>query len=905
MEKSTRKYNIMRKISAYLLIIAVVFTLFNPKETSASRGIDITYKQVKTSDDSTIYYLDHERGVKKAYVSEKAFLSYGNKWSDVKVVNREDLDKWPQVRLVKTLNNSTVYYIQGANKIQIKSAQDFLAFGFNWNEVVTILQADLDEYKLATYNDMNPGISQKVEQGKLNISLDHSSPKGDFVAVNTQGNLIAVFNFAASDSDVQIQDITFSLKGVFDSSVVKRVYITNESNARYGQYGNINSDRQVVIHTNNEPIVIQKGQARKIKVYVDFNDYENCNNMTFEVSVNNNKDINTKTVVTGVFPVKSNTFKLVYAAQNFGKIKVEEQSLNASKLVVGDDRNLLGRFTIAETSGNEDIIIDEIILENIGTAKDNDVSHFELRDKNNKLISSSRKFSNRKYIYFDLKDYKLERKASQVFYIYGDVQSGENKTLNLELKSIELKGKTYEYNINASYVSNSNVQTIARKTIQAVSQGLKTNKYSKAEERGVVLGNFEIKHLSDTVKIESINFRLEKNASALELNKVFYVVNYDTGEVIDYFDGDKFSRGFVQIDLGEYLLKAKKTLNIAIQTDIPEDVKDGDYYQIVLDSVNYRNEDESFFTDRVSVLGEKLIISKSSIFAYPNKEEGEQSFTKGQKKVQVASFIIETASGKDAVLDSLTISRVSGSDNLTHDQGFENLYLRVGTKKSQIINEPSSGTYFFEELNYKLRAGRRIEVGVYVDTDSSLKAEEIQLAITNIVAHNDDSGFSTIISGINIQSFKTYFSLLNVDLGAFRPGYISEGEDMLVGSFNLKNNSAEEVKLDEITINTLSDGFSSSLGYENLRLVAKDSKGKERSLGKERNPVAGSNTLSLRSYRLEGGEQITIFIYVDAENPSSGGVDVYLSNLDAFGSDSRIQASVNGDPSEVVAVRVR
>ncbi|MDP2830487.1 MAG: hypothetical protein Q8O21_00280, partial [bacterium] len=81
------------------IICALLLFLFLPllflSDAKAAYGISSGIKQVKTTDSPTVYYFDHQRGMKKSYVSEQAYLAYGNKWSDIKIVSQSELDKWP------------------------------------------------------------------------------------------------------------------------------------------------------------------------------------------------------------------------------------------------------------------------------------------------------------------------------------------------------------------------------------------------------------------------------------------------------------------------------------------------------------------------------------------------------------------------------------------------------------------------------------------------------------------------------------------------------------------------------------------------------------------------------------------------------------------------------------------
>ncbi|MBU4257409.1 hypothetical protein KKC04_03275, partial [Patescibacteria group bacterium] len=83
-----------------------------------------------------------------------------------------------------------------------------------------------------------------------------------------------------------------------------------------------------------------------------------------------------------------------------------------------------------------------------------------------------------------------------------------------------------------------------------------------------------------------------------------------TGEVFDSFNDSKFIAGLASADMNNQKLNAKEVLTITLITDMPEETKEGDYYTIILDKINYRSENGLYYSDYVSVEGVELIIDK-------------------------------------------------------------------------------------------------------------------------------------------------------------------------------------------------------------------------------------------------------------------------------------------------------
>ena len=145
-----------KKIILVIIIFVFVFSLALavPNGAHAAFGLDTSFKQVKTADSPAVYYLDHARGFKKAYVNAKAFLAYGNKWADIKIVSQADLDKWPEMQLAKEKDNPAVYYLKNGKKVLIESARNFTNLGFKWGDIVNLDKTDLEQYASSTYAEV-------------------------------------------------------------------------------------------------------------------------------------------------------------------------------------------------------------------------------------------------------------------------------------------------------------------------------------------------------------------------------------------------------------------------------------------------------------------------------------------------------------------------------------------------------------------------------------------------------------------------------------------------------------------------------------------------------------------------------------------------------------------------------
>ncbi len=172
--------NKQSKMGKFLFIFLFCFLLVNTKNSQAALNVDENIKQVKYPNSSTVYYLNHRQKIKKAYVSPEAFLSYGNKWSDVKVLDAAYLDLWKSAEVVRVKGDPSVYFIKDGKKKIIKSGAEFLGLGYQWGQVM-----EISTFDLAQYTDISGGANIINKTNEINISSKNLANNGLKIAIST------------------------------------------------------------------------------------------------------------------------------------------------------------------------------------------------------------------------------------------------------------------------------------------------------------------------------------------------------------------------------------------------------------------------------------------------------------------------------------------------------------------------------------------------------------------------------------------------------------------------------------------------------------------------------------------------------------------------------------------------
>lgn len=886
-----------------LLIVVLFFIVFgcligNTQSVKASYGLSSEIKQVKTADKTTIYYLDHTKGVKKAYVNAKAFLAYGNKWSDIKIIDEKELNKWSEVKLVKSKNNSAVYSINNGQKSLIKSAQQFINSGYKWSDVITIAQADLNEYKATDFKVAGAVGDSNSNENQLSINLDSSSPKSDFLVLNTQDNLVAVFNLENKGKPTEIRKLTLNYKGIFNPDVVKKIYLTDENDIQYSNSIFL-QNKQVIFYFNNKPLVVNQGEIRKIKVYINFNDSSSdVTNNTIQIAINEQSNID-GVKVEGTFPLSGAMFKLASGNGALSKVVVNEQPLSINnEAIIGIIEKNVGKFNLAETSGSSDIFIKGLKFLNNGNARYDSLNNFKLKNKDGQIIATAKQLTNDKELIFKLNNYKIKKNNNEVFTILADVVDGEKTIINFNLEETKITSSIGNFNLCPSIINLDEIITIKREAIGAVAKELKVNNNVFNKQSGAIIGNFEIRNNNQKINLERLGFSLEKSAVTANLTGDVFLVNYNTGDIYGSFNSENFSNGVVNVNLEKVVLTAKQNLIVALITKINNSAVNGNYYKIILNNIDYRAENGTYFSDIVNIASDKVVVNKTNLYLYANNDIENQKYIKGEKNIKIASFIVEAAAGGDARITGLTFSRGDNSGVISFANGFSNLRAIIGFVKTKIIKEPYGSDLIFDDFKYILKAGDRTEINVYADIEINSKISETQLKISDLVAVNNDSSSQATIKNLNINSYKSAFGEVRAEISKVANGFVAKGEDdNVIAGFKIVNTGNEDLKLQSIIINSDNQELTYSLGYSNLRVVDRN---KQNNVGSTiRKPVAGANEINLGNYIIKVGEESIFDVHIKTnENIVDSNITIYFSDFVAQGYPSRINAIISGNPTD-------
>ena len=895
-------------LASLIVIIAANFCFYQPNSAQAAYGLSENIKQVKTAADPAVYYLDHKRGVKKLYASEKAFLSYGNKWSDIKILSQEQLDKWPEMHLAKSNGSNKVYYVNNGRKALIESEQEFIDCGFNWQDIVTIAQADLNEYQLADFD--SPGLL-KIELASLNLS-------SLYLPTGSRGNAVAAFKFAALGGEAKITQLTFTQQGVSSDEIIEAAYLSDEAGVIYGDRYALNN-KHLYLNLSGQPIIIPAGENKNFYLKVDLKPVAGATGQTLKFGLINSLDIAVASQLVASFPLAGPEFRLADGVSNLGKIKATSITLNTSgdQANIGATNKTLAAFRLAEASGNEDVLIKNITLTNIGSAQDSDLRDLVLVDQDGKQLMKIQAMGGQKVSFRFEPGYLIRKNHYLDLKLKAAVVSGDGRDIKFAISNdndITAMSKENGYSLaitnNSASASQVNRFAIVRTPIFLTTSVLKVSEsLIYRDQRDAVLGSFELRNNISDVKLSSFTIAIIKSSGAPSLDQPLVAVEAKSGAVLGTIDAQKITNNFADINLGNFEAAKGKTVKIKFTSHIPDTAPSGSSYVIYVKSVNYRiAENNIVYSDQVELSGQKIQVIKPTLYLYSGKLEKDDIAVAGDDQVYLGFFKVEATDEEHIRVTSLTVANAAGSTPLNYANGFTNLALyKSGYRVSDFIAEPNANSYTFEDLSIYVGAGTSADLYVRADVAANATGK-VKLVLENAVAEDYVSGIPGEVNNKNVVSPEVALSQTALEIRSLSGGQITKGKRTnQIASFSIINKSLEKVRINHITLN--SSGFlgnlSSNNGFSNLRFGYADERGRIISVGSWVKPVADVNEISLGSFTYDPGESFTINLYVDAANDAvTGNINLFIRDIQAKGQLSDVNASISGLPTDAVNVSV-
>ncbi len=741
---------------------------------------------VKARGDSRVYYLSYEKDLKKYHPSPRAFNAYANnRWEDIIEVSSEDLSYWEEATVLKEKDSNKVYFITSDyKKSWVPSENEFINAGFQWHKVLTVNKADLDAYGGADYNinlvrrsrevvDTNPTdntdptvtptpVVNPDASTQLIISMDTASPVATLIPFSTSGNIVTVLKLQAVGQKVELNSIDITKKGILSSERVSTIILEDQNGVEIGRTSSMDGN-MTRVSFGSAGLVIPRDSTKRLAVKVNFGFGAEVNhNVSF--GIEKESDIKGNAVISGIFPLYGETHKLISVGNMIGQVKIDSAVLNANsrEVNIGSKQETISKFNFSETTGNEEVKINKIILTSAGNASDQAVDNITLY-QDGKAIKNAGKMQSQRVV-IDLSDKKVivKKKTPIEITIKADILREESSTLKFVISKasdISTYGLSENYGI---VISSSESFPIGRGTqdgYNKISFGRRdigfftvsltdTQKKVYRGEDSAILGKFELRNTNENIYLQRMKLRINKTGSAPDLDYDFIIKNETDNNNIATVSEEKVAGGVLgDFSLNNYRINANKTIAIGIRGVIPEESTTGNTYQAIVSEITYKiGLDNTQYTNSTVASGQLMTVYAPRIVIDAGTITS-GTVEAGGNDTEIASFSVDETTTDEAVkITGVVMSLTSASDDLSYVAGFSDLALYAGSRASQAIAEPSSSTYTFNNLNITVPAGGTKTLTIRADTEDYALGT-VQFRIDAVTVQGYTSRASVYVEG--------------------------------------------------------------------------------------------------------------------------------------------------------------
>ena len=751
--KNTKFKFTKRIIIAFVLLWLIKFALV--LFVFAASAETIEPNQVKCKGESTVYYLDYSKKIKKPYLNEKAFLSYGNRWSDVRTIDCKKIANWDYPELIKLKNSQDVYAVNGDQKILLGNMTAAVKKGYDPKSVLTLSKVDFNSY-VSSVSYFWSGEKAVVEAELIPVN---KSVKKVVQGSEKQRIMSLKIQEVSGNENIVVKKIVFAQVAQANIKVLDNIALKNKNNKNIPYRSTVVNNRLIIEFENG--YVINKNNYDTFNLYASFN-YLDSGDLQLNVAKEDIAIAGERSkqplILNNVinYSVKSNCNTNCDRFMISNAIVVVKNSDTSSKSTVyrGQKDAELGNFEIS--NNGENIYIEQI---KVRIAVNNNAKELSnkvnlVNDNNDKILATlnGQNLDNRD-AYFTLPvNYLLKSKnkfkISITSTINTDIQTGEN--YQVYVKEIVVR-TTNNQRITYTSDAKGNVKNVSKPALHVFTGDFTAKDILVAGKKKAKIASYKITANNDSgAKIKSLKFNKAAGFASINYsngfeNLVLYKNDSPVSNVIKEPNSQNYSFDNLNITV-----EPGKTVDISLRADISENATG--QVSTVLDNAKAVSKDQKanveVYNDSVQSISPEII--RNTVYISSLNGGSADNNTKNNL---LASFKISTQSAEDIKLKNATIETMDCDGGLNTENGFKNLKFGYIDDKGKIkfigstISSPSAYTNKLSLNGFTIKQNSNTDLNLYADTGSKNVQCVFTLRITNLEAEGVSTKVKTYVEG--------------------------------------------------------------------------------------------------------------------------------------------------------------
>jgi hypothetical protein len=694
------------------------------------------------TDKGTCYFIT--AGQKAGFTSEAVFKGLGfsfanSSFADVSwMQTAANIDSTTQAHRPGALvNNAGTVYLVGPNGLLgIPDLATFNSFGYSFKNVVPANAADkqfsqtgvmaarqpgqLNPTALTTNPNPNPNPTPVT--GSVNASLSSSTPA---VSTIPSGSFYApVLELQLSNNtnqEVRFTGATVRRTGVLSDSDVQGILVTDQNGILHGSL--VTFGQSIAFPGfASDPIIIPSGGSTRVLFNVNIRStattgtigmtIASAADLTFTDATGNAVTVN------GTFPAVSNIMNIVTGTGSIGALQLSARTIvggtEASPIEIdqGAKDQDVAKFRFQETSGNEDIELCYVELQNNGSASQGDVANIRLVDQNNVVVATVASLTNNiaKFTISGLTGatagprgcYLIQNGQLRDFTVRIDTTSNTNsanRTVNFTIQNdfrVRARGLETGVGVTPTVVNPDTfpLGDTGDAGINFVKFRPGTLSISRATESlsgklakgatNVKLATFDFRAFGEDVEIQEIQFQiLDENGAAFavgaaSLNGTLKIQQANGANIYSetatsltlYGAGtgctitsNVFATGTctgtpsLKTLSSFYTIKANETGKVSFVGDIFQSAASTDGYTVKILGVKFRKASSNTFTTTsgLSISGNGLTVEDSNLTVTKSSSYNPVNLVKGGTVQKIASFDLQAGAAEDQRVNAIKI----------------------------------------------------------------------------------------------------------------------------------------------------------------------------------------------------------------------------------------------------------
>lgn len=615
----------------------------------------------------------------------------------------------------------------------------------------------------------NQGGGQVPSGSGLTVALAPGQPEFFVIPGNVSSQKFSSFIFTAGSQAVTVNEITIGRTQLGDKDDFDDVWITVNGTQKGPDRSLVTGDFANITF-NNDPFVIPAGQSVTVNIMGSLS----SSAVAGHYNALGLKDVKASTAVNANFPIYGGVSTI--STQNATVVTITTQGSDKT-VSVGASQTEIGRFKIdVDSSNDQDIMLESILLENEGTSGDLStvIANPQLK-VGGQVVSSSVNLTG-DFMQIILNDYMMEDGATQSFTIVADIVNAEvSDTIQLQLdEDSDVVAKEVNSDSGVRVNGNDGTATTPANNVDLKTYTVETGDVNfainNASSRNVAPGLDDVVLLDGTLTVDSpikadgLKVRLQSGTAITtsthaglqaDFENVALKIDGLTIDTVDTLTDNGGGTGALATGSSGDYFNFDSTFNvesgehaITVEADVKSGATAGDKLKVAifaadLDSAEYVTSGDQVPSAELTgqVNGSLITIQAAVITVTRNDGFSSEVIIGGVNDLEAFKFTIDANDSSDVEVTSVTFA-ADGSN--TYTTSFVT-NLRLFVDGVQVGSSVDLSTGVITDANLTVPGSQQLQATLLIDTNTATAAgQTLQIELDDIDAFDEEGNTATV-----------------------------------------------------------------------------------------------------------------------------------------------------------------